>query len=402
MIRSGFFNATNHDKQYYASDISRLFNALVNDGIFENIGNHFSPRPGSGMQVIIGSGMSYINSTWTLNDSDHVVNIDEAPYVSGFSRIDGIFIKSYAETNITTRENEIFYMKGTETSDTPTAPVPEKTEDEIYTPLCYVTVANGDTEITAASIRNVIGLSDSPYITGILQTVDISELFNQWSAEWNTWTGMKKRNFDTWSEGMMNEFITWFNQIKGILSEDAAGNLQNEIDSFNATIASIRSQQTSQNTKITALEDAMQDVENKWDDIEWITNISTSNPIITRYRDGHGERDTYLYECFYDFLCHDDEELIFTLTGDYSKGENSDTPGYILYDIKKMPAVPGRYRALQIVFHSMIDITLTIILRISDGTVTFKTERYIQQSAGNYPEDMRITIWRREKYKPAD
>ena len=251
MIRSGFFNATNHDKQYYASDISRLFNALVNDGIFENIGNHFSPRPGAGMQVIIGAGMSYINSTWTLNDSDHVVNIDEAPYVSGYKRIDGIFIRSYNVNNVTTKDNDIYYMKGTETSDTPTAPVPEQTEDEVYTPLCYVTVTNGDTEITAASIRNVIGLSDSPYITGILQTVDISELFNQWSAQWNAWIGMQTRNFNTWNEGMLNDFVEWFNQIKGILSEDAAGNLQNEIDDINTTIASIRSQQAAHNTKIT-------------------------------------------------------------------------------------------------------------------------------------------------------
>ena len=87
MIRSGFFNSNNHDKQYYTSDISKLLNALVNDGIFENIGGHFSARPGTGMQVVISPGMSYINSTWTLNDSDHIVDIDVAPYVSGFSRI---------------------------------------------------------------------------------------------------------------------------------------------------------------------------------------------------------------------------------------------------------------------------------------------------------------------------
>lgn len=394
MIRSGFFNATNHDKQYYASDISRLFNALVNDGIFENIGNHFSPRPGAGMQVIIGAGMSYINSTWTLNDSDHVVNIDEAPYVSGYKRIDGIFIRSYNVNNVTTKDNDIYYMKGTETSDTPTAPVPEQTEDEVYTPLCYVTVTNGDTEITAASIRNVIGLSDSPYITGILQTVDISELFNQWSAQWNAWIGMQTRNFNTWNEGMLNDFVEWFNQIKGILSEDAAGNLQNEIDDINTTIASIRSQQAAHNTKITALEDSLKDLDNDWYEFDVISGVTTRNASY-RYLWNGSQPEKYTG---YRNALEGREELLVTLV------DGSD----VIYGMQKITSPVSNTKGFSVTFRADYpsannqSFKCEILLRILKDPDYIDALTYPLHVDSTFPSTLHIKVYRHRKYKPAD
>ena len=111
MLSSGFFNSNNHDKKYYASDLSRLFNALITDGIFENVGNRFVARAGEGMTVIIQSGMAYFNSTWTVNDADYVVDINPAPYVTGFKRIDGIFLRSFPETAIAIILKDVKYPR---------------------------------------------------------------------------------------------------------------------------------------------------------------------------------------------------------------------------------------------------------------------------------------------------
>lgn len=230
MLRSGFFNSKNHDKKYYSSDISRLFNALITDGIFQNIGQRFNVRPGTGMQVVVSTGMSYINSTWTFNDTDYVVNIDEVPYVSGFKRIDGVFIRSFDVNSINYRDNELYYMKGTETSSTPSIPVPTAEEGEVFTPICYITVSNGDEEITASAIRNVVGTSESPFITGILETADISSLFSQWEAQWNDWVNSETSDFATWMTNKRTDFDEWFDRLKITLSGDVAGNLQMQID----------------------------------------------------------------------------------------------------------------------------------------------------------------------------
>ena len=240
-FRSGFFNSKNHDKQYYASDISKLFDSLINPGVFGNVGNKFIARPGEGMQVIISSGMAWFNSTWTLNDSDVVIPIDEAPYVANYSRIDGIFLQIFPVNDMTTRENGTYYMKGVETSATPSKPVPTATNGELYIPLCYITVANGATSITASMIENCVGVTTAtPFVTGILETVEISELLAQWEAQWNEWLSAKQSNadleWDEWFESATvanaNAWTLWFNSVKEDLATVEVGELKNKVDAL--------------------------------------------------------------------------------------------------------------------------------------------------------------------------
>lgn len=243
MLSSGFFNSNNHDKKYYASDLSRLFNALITDGIFENVGNRFVARAGEGMTVIIQSGMAYFNSTWTVNDADYIVDINPAPYVTGFKRIDGIFLRSFPENAIAHRDNEIYYLKGHEVSENPEKPIPEAVEGEVFTPLCYVTVNNGDNEIQQSNIENYIGKTKAPFVTGIVETVDISDLLRQWQSQWDNWLNSKNRNYEGWFSGKETEFtewlsekktafMNWFDNLKVVLDGDVAGHLQNEIDAL--------------------------------------------------------------------------------------------------------------------------------------------------------------------------
>ena len=239
-FRSGFFNSKNHDKQYYASDISKLFDSLINPGVFGNVGNKFIARPGEGMQVIIPSGMAWFNSTWTLNDSDVVINIDEAPAVANYSRIDAIFLRSYPVNDITARENGTYYMKGAETSATPVRPVPTVTDNEIYTPICYILVSKGDTSVTSAMITNMVGTSSCQFITGILETVDVTQLLTQWEAQWNDWITAKKADadadwdewFDTTTTNNSTLWSNWFESVKADLATVEVGDLKNKVDAI--------------------------------------------------------------------------------------------------------------------------------------------------------------------------
>ena len=70
-------------------------------------------------------------------------------------------------------------------------------------PLAYVTVAVGATEITNSNIENRIGLDDCPFVTGVLEGINITTLVQEWEAQFND----------------------WFKTLEGTLSGDVAGNL---------------------------------------------------------------------------------------------------------------------------------------------------------------------------------
>ena len=240
MIRSGFYNSKSHDRLYYNSDMSRLFNALIIDCVFQNVGDKFIARAGTGMQVIIPSGLAYFNSTWIFNDTDYIQPIDAAPIVAGFTRIDGIFLKMGPEDDQATRENTIYYMAGTPASQGAVKPVPTSENGEKYIPLCYVTVATDITAITASMIQNTVGTDVCPFVSGILKTISAGELLAQWEAQWNEWLAAKKENsdleWDTWfqtataNDGIM--WDNWFQSVKDDLATVEVGDLKNKVDAI--------------------------------------------------------------------------------------------------------------------------------------------------------------------------
>jgi hypothetical protein len=240
MIRSGFFNSKSHDRQYYNSDVSRLFNSLIIDGVFQNVGDKFIVRAGTGMQVIIPSGLAYFNSTWIFNDTDYIQPIDAAPIVAGFTRIDGVFLKMGPEDDQSVRENSIYYMAGTPGSQGVTKPVPTPQEGEQYIPICYITVAAEVTSITAGVIENTVGTDACPFVSGILNTISAQELITQWGAQWNEWFEAKKDNADLeWNE-WFNTATTndgtawqlWFDSVKEDLATVEVGELKNKVDAL--------------------------------------------------------------------------------------------------------------------------------------------------------------------------
>lgn len=231
MIRSGFFNSLNHDRLYYNSDISRLFNSLIIDGVFQNIGDKFIARPGTGMQVIIPSGFAYFNSTWLYNDADYIQAIDTAPLVSGISRIDGIFLKMCDENSQSNRDNLIYYMAGTESSS-PVRPTPEVVSNEEYIPICYITISSSTDTISSSMITNMVGTSSCPFVSGILETIDADELLRQWAGQFTEWLTAEQNAYSNWSNGRRSDFDNWFADIEYVLDGDTAGHLQVEIDSI--------------------------------------------------------------------------------------------------------------------------------------------------------------------------
>lgn len=226
-VTYGFYNSLNGDRKYDAIQLSSLFDGLITDGVFASIGTCFAVKAKGGLTVDVGIGKAWFNHTWTLNDAVLPLEAPDSDVL--LDRIDAVVLE--VDSSEFVRANSIKFVQGTPSSQ-PVRPTMASSETLHQYPLCYIYRAAGSTEITQADITNMVGTEETPFITGILQTISLDELLGQWEDE-----------FDQFLTSGQADFLTWFNQMKGQLSEDAAGNLQLEIEAVGETLNSIISLQ---------------------------------------------------------------------------------------------------------------------------------------------------------------
>lgn len=271
-VTSGFFNSVNSDRKYNAEQMSAIFDGVINDGIFANVGTAFTVTADTGFQVNVGIGRAWFNSKWILNDSILALTLD-LPEVL-LSRIDAIVIE--IDNSDTVRAGSIKIVKGTPAS-VPQQPAMISTSSVHQYPLAYILVEPGVSSITQSKITSMIGTSSAPYVTGILQVQNIDNIVAQWGAQWvewftaekalseserqaiqdqwdawfsgstgdwNTWFSNTLTQWQTWfhtttTEGesdlaallyeMHNDFLVWFNALQDLLEPDVAATLANRI-----------------------------------------------------------------------------------------------------------------------------------------------------------------------------
>lgn len=219
MVTSGFFNSLNHDRRYDALQFGSIFDGIVRDGIFMSIGTCFQVIPAEEMMVLVGIGRAWFDHTWTLNDAPLPVFLPQSEVL--LDRIDAIVIDINNEQE--RRINDIIVLKGTP-SKTPQRPTLIKEKYHNQYPLAYISVRAGVTSIRAADITSMVGTSDSPYVTGILDTVNIDALLDQWKDQWReffekqtldmeTTNAFWKREWELWYEAQTNEiqdaYLAW-------------------------------------------------------------------------------------------------------------------------------------------------------------------------------------------------
>ena len=174
----GFFNSLNGDRKYDAEQMSRIFDGIINDGVFDSVGNMFAVSPVSGMRIKVAPGRAWFNSTWTYNDADLPLTLVDADVTMG--RYDAVVLE--VNNNDEVRANSIKVVTGSPS----TKPIkPKMTNDNgvHQYPLAYILVGAGETEVRAAAIENAVGTSECPFVTGILKTVNIASLFSEWNGQ---------------------------------------------------------------------------------------------------------------------------------------------------------------------------------------------------------------------------
>lgn len=210
-----FWNSVSGDRTYDADSFSEWLGKFFTTGVFNG---DLQVTPGGGMVVDVGSGYANINGKVRFFDTDTSITISPASGV--YPRIDTIVVRA----DYTNREITLEYVTGSYSGNNPQPTAPTRNASMYEIVLAQILVSAGSTEVTARSITDTRAYdSVCGWVTSTVESVPMDQIVSQ----------------------MQTEFLTWFDEMKDQLSEDAAGHLQQEIDTISSAV-------TSTNTKIGA------------------------------------------------------------------------------------------------------------------------------------------------------
>lgn len=209
-LKCGFFNSLNKDRKYDAEDFARLVNSIITDGVIATKGDGFMTVAGEGLSVQVKSGFAWFDSTWSMSENITVLRLAAADVTR--PRIDAVVLDVDSRLNV--RNNKLMIVRGTPAAS-PTNPVLINEKDHHQHVLAYVTVPANATSITAGNINIRVGQAECPFAMGKLESITITDLFNAWDEQ----------------------FETWFTNLKIQMTDNVATHLQNQIDNINTTVS---------------------------------------------------------------------------------------------------------------------------------------------------------------------
>lgn len=183
----GFYNYNENDadqKLYDAIQMSQLFDGIITDGVYGHVGSCFRVTAMGGNlsnTVKIGTGRCWFNHTWSYNDTDYVLeNAPGAPNL--YDRIDAVVIDINSNKNA--RINKFKWVVGTE-SETPVKPTLNHDKYHNQYALCYIHREPGRNEIREVDIENAVGTPETPYVTGVLETLDTEQILSAFQNDFD-------------------------------------------------------------------------------------------------------------------------------------------------------------------------------------------------------------------------
>lgn len=229
-VNAGFFDAINEDRTYSAEDMNRPYRRLLSNGVFATPKGEASDdlqvfSGNNGMNVIVSAGNAIIGDKWFENPSDLIITISQNSEV--LSRIDSIVAQ--VDKTQAGRIGNIVYRQGV-ASINPVHPEINTEENIFELRLADIIISPSCVKITQDLITDCRGSSECPWITSLIQQVDTSTLYAQWQAAYQKYYSDQEKEHDEYFAEFKQTFESWFQEIKGKLSEDEAGRLQLLID----------------------------------------------------------------------------------------------------------------------------------------------------------------------------
>lgn len=247
----GFYNAVDHDRRYDAVQMSQIFDGIISDGVYATYKKALIVKASSEVgQVIVQPGRAWFNHTWSYNDANLPIAAPDPEVI--LDRIDALVLD--IDADLTKRENKLIWVTGSPRAVSPQKPTLIHTETHNQYALCYVHRYGDTYQIKQEDITNAIGTSETPFVTGIIDTIDTDDLLLQWTAEYETYKNTQRTDFANWRQDQEDIFFewmenqtasfeafrdhnytawtNWFTHLQDQLDDNQAAHLQAQIDAI--------------------------------------------------------------------------------------------------------------------------------------------------------------------------
>lgn len=197
-IKSYFFNAVKvgdtYDRTYNAEDFASYLSKLVSNGVFASPASNLQVVADSGLNIIIKAGEGWINGHKMVNTADLPLSVESSDVI--LNRIDSVIF--YLDN--VNRNMGVEVKKGTP-SQNPTAPALTRNNSRYELALAEITLAKGQTSVTASAIRDMRGYGSlCGYVKSLIDSTDATSIFNQWNGQFNEWWSSVKQILNTESQ----------------------------------------------------------------------------------------------------------------------------------------------------------------------------------------------------------
>lgn len=205
-----FFNSNNSDRKYSAASFETWLKPFFVSGVFTG-GLQVQAQTTPDMTVTVSAGYANLDGKLGFFPSANTLTLSAASGV--YSRIDTIVLRR----DNTNRRISMEVVTGV-ASASPSPTAPTRTADIYELVLAQILVGVGVTSITNSNITDKrIDTTVCGYVCAAVETPDFSELYTQYTAQ----------------------FQEWFDHMKDQLDEDAAGHLQLEIDDITEQMGTV-------------------------------------------------------------------------------------------------------------------------------------------------------------------
>lgn len=245
---ANFYNSRNGDRVYNADSMSEWLLPFFTTGVFNNC---FQITENDDMSVTVGGGYVNIKGKTKHFEQAQIFTLEKA---SGtLARIDNVILRR----DDTERDFYIFIETGG-FSKNPVAPEIVRTEAIHDLKLGEIYVDVGAIKITQENITDTRMNADlCGWVMATVKEIDFSQITAQFQSyftryqanitqEFNAYMQQianledkgaaafnnMQSQFETYAEQQQADFAAWFELIKGQLSEDAAGRLQNAVNTL--------------------------------------------------------------------------------------------------------------------------------------------------------------------------
>lgn len=218
----GFFNAQlvgeEYDRVYLAETFAAYFASFVGNGVFGKSMQQLEvvAYPSAVMKVDVLSGQAWINGYWYRNSDNYTLDISVADGV--LSRIDLVVLRwSNSERNM-----YLTVIEGTP-SASPAIPSIRRDADFYDLELAQINVNAGVVGIIQSNITDMrLNSNVCGYVTGLIDQVDTTDLFNQFQDYFNRFKIANEKDFADWSAFQKQTFLDYIDTTEAAYDQFVA------------------------------------------------------------------------------------------------------------------------------------------------------------------------------------